>query len=106
MIQGAIVADDRGLTDHNAHPVVDKKTSPNACTWMNLDTSEPSRDARYPASEPSKPHIPNPMRQPMHKHCMETGVACDDLPRTSCCGISIKNDADFFFYTRKHYFSG
>ena len=51
LIQGHVIADDRGLADDDAHPVIDEQAAANLRAGMNFDAGQKSRDLREPARE-------------------------------------------------------
>ena len=42
LVEGDVVADQGGFTNHHAHPVIDKKSPTNRGTWVNLNAREPA----------------------------------------------------------------
>lgn len=60
VIEHAVVADDCGLADDNAHAVIDEQATADLGTWMNLDSGEEPGDLREEPSE--EPQLPAPQR--------------------------------------------
>jgi hypothetical protein len=45
LIDGHIIADDRGFTDHHTHAMVDEKIFPNGCARMDFNTGKKNAPA-------------------------------------------------------------
>ena len=54
LVDGAVVADFRGLADHHAHAVVDEHAPADLRAGMDLDAGEPAADVRGEAPEPAQ----------------------------------------------------
>ena len=51
LVQEAVMAYFGGLTDHNAHPVVDENAVADARSWMDFDAGEGATDLAEAAGE-------------------------------------------------------
>ena len=96
MVEGAVVADDRGLTDDNAHAVIDEETPTNVGTGMDLDTGEQACDVRQHPRRPLVTPQPQPVRETMRDHRVQTRVGGHDLEGVACGRIAVENAADIF----------
>ena len=61
MIERAVVRNLRRLSDHNAHPMINKQTSTDFSAWVNLDTRQPTCDVREQSRHPLQADPPAPM---------------------------------------------
>ena len=75
LIESHIVADDRGLADHDAHAVIDEQAAPNLRAGMNFDSGQQTRNLREPAREQEKRMIPEPVIHAIEPDRMQAGVA-------------------------------
>src|SRR6185503_6327707 len=87
VIQGAVVTDFRGLSDHHTHAVIDEEAPADLCAGMDFYTGQTAADVRDEPGEPVKAAAPEPVRQPMHEHGVKTGVTGNHLPGVPRRGI-------------------
>src|SRR3546814_19445151 len=83
LVERHVVADLRGLTDHDAHAVVDEQPLADPGAGMDLDAGEDAAEMRDEASQQVPAATPRRVRHPMEHQRVEAGVAQRHLqPRT------------------------
>lgn len=90
-VKRAIVADLGGLTDHQAHPVIDKETPADPCAGVDLDAGQHAPEMRQKAPGEPPSAIPYPTRRAMPEQRVKPGIAQHDLdtrPRRRVAGQS------------------
>src|SRR6185436_1284323 len=101
VIERAVVADPRGFTDHDSHPMVDEKTPADGGARVNFNPGQPAADVGDEARQPFQAPAPQPMREPMEKQCVKSRVAGDDLPGGTCGRVPVKYHANLFTNSAK-----
>src|SRR5690606_4948731 len=61
VVQHHVVADLRGLADHDAHAVVDEEPAADPCTRVDLDAGQPARELRAGAGRETQAAPPESM---------------------------------------------
>ena len=81
LINCAIITNLGGLTNHDAHAMINEHAPPHRGTGVNFNPSEPTRDVRDKARQPIQFIQPQSMRQAVNRQCVKTGVAGNHFPR-------------------------
>ena len=102
MIEGAIVADLRGLADHHAHAVVDEHPSADGSAGVDLDAGEEARDVRNEPSQPLETGQPEHVGETVEGKSVEARIAGEHLPHRSCGGVAVEDAADVFAGSLEH----
>src|SRR5690606_5167467 len=83
-----VVPDHGRLADHDAHPVVDEQAAPDARTRVDLDPGEEARELRHePGREAGGRVAPQPVRDPVRPHRVQTWVGEGDLDPAARRGV-------------------
>src|SRR6202451_44068 len=102
LIQQNVVADLGSLSDHYAHPVIDKTPPSDCCAWMYLNSRQQPVELRDDSGQQRKARIVKLVGAPVPKNGMEAWVTEKDLQRALGGGISAKNGLDLFPDGSKH----
>ena len=74
MIEGHIIADLGGLTDHHTHAMIDKQTATNLGRRMDLDPGQKTIEHREATCTAFMLALPQLMGNAMHEHGMDTWI--------------------------------
>src|SRR5690606_10919849 len=96
VVQGAVVADFGGFTDHHAHTMVNKKTPADGGAGVNFETGKPAADGRHPARQPYKASQPQPVRQPVMHNSMQTRVSGQHFKGIAGGRVALEYAGDVF----------
>src|SRR3990167_8998071 len=102
LIKGDVIADFGGLTDDNAHAVIDKEASTDLRARMDFDASHPAAEVRHPARQPLPATPPQCMRHAMQPDCMQPRIASDHLKGITRRRVAMKYALDILLHTLKH----
>ena len=91
LIEGDVVADDGGFTDHHAVAVVDKQPLADHCAGMDLDAGLSHGALADHARQELKMMRPEPVGASMAAHRLVAGVTDHDLDRRSCGGVAAQH---------------
>ena len=75
VVEGHVVANNRCLTNHNPHAVVNEKAPAKVGSGMNLNSGDKASDLRAKACKPLKPVLPKPMFRAVSPNGMDARVA-------------------------------
>ncbi len=75
LVERDILADDRGLSDHHTHAMIDEQTPPHLRSRMDFNAGEPARHLRQPARQQKEIVVPQPVVHAIEPHRVQTGVA-------------------------------
>ena len=75
LIERDVLTDDRRLSDHHAHTMIDEQTPSDLRSRMDFDTGEPARHLRQPARQQKKIVVPQPVVHAIEPHRVQAGVA-------------------------------
>src|SRR5690554_4408878 len=102
VIKGHVVANLGGFTNHDTHAVIDKKTSPDGCARMYLNTGQPARKIGDHPCRPFEILAPEPVGQTMEPDRMQPGVGRQHFKRIARRRVPMKYRAYVFTYPIKH----
>ena len=102
LVDGALVADLGGLTDHHAHAVVDEHPAADGGTGVDLDAGEHACQVRDEAAQPLVVGAPAGMRPTVHDQRMQTGVAGQHLPVGAGGRVALADAGDVFTQSIEH----
>src|SRR5271154_1160709 len=98
LVEGDIVADDGGLSDHRPRAVVDEETPPKLSAGMDLDSSEQERDLRDESRQEGHPMLPQPVAQVMCPHGMQARIQEEYLNVGARSGVRLEDRGNVFPY--------
>ena len=87
MVDGAVVPDLTGLTEHDAHAVIDEQASADGGTGVDLDAGAAASVLADPAGKEKVPVLIKPVGNAVVNQDMEAGIQQDDLQHTACGGV-------------------
>ncbi len=102
LIQRDVVADDGGLADHNAHPMVDEEAQADGGSGVDLDSGQPACDLREEAREPMSPMAPEPVVRAMGPQRVQSGVVEQHAERRRRRRIALAHRSNVFTSAVKH----
>src|SRR5262245_28827586 len=102
VVERAVVGDLGGLSDDDAHAVVDEEAPADGGARMDLDAREPARQMGREPRKPLEARLPQAVGESVEQHGVETRVASDYFPRIPGRRITLEHDRDFFSYPGKH----
>ena len=79
LIEGHVVSDLGGLSNHHTHAVIDEQPPADLRSWVNFNSGEKARDLRPPASPEKEAVIPEPVIDAVEPHRVQTGITEEDL---------------------------
>jgi hypothetical protein len=71
--------------------VVDKKTPPDFCAGMNLDSSKYTSELRIESGQEAHAMTPQPVAQVMQPHCVQAGIQEQDLEVGASGGVGLED---------------
>src|SRR6185503_12305685 len=83
LVDGAAVADLRGLADHHAHAVIDEHARAELRAGMDLDAGDKAAEVRSKAPEQAQVVLPEPARDLVDPDRVQAGIAEQDLARAA-----------------------
>jgi hypothetical protein len=90
VVEGAIVSDNRCLTDHDSHAMIDKKSPANLRARMNLYPRQQTGKIRQHAGYPFQIQIPQTVGQAMEKKRVNPRIGGNDFKSRARRGITFK----------------
>ena len=99
LIDRAVVSNLCGLSNHNAHPMIDKHTLAELGPRMNLNPRQPTGDHGNQSGEPlqkSNPAAPELMCQTMQPQGMQARISGQNLKAAAGRRIAVQNGLDIF----------
>ena len=102
LIEGDVVADFGGLTDDDAHAVINKEAPTDLRARMNFDASHPTTEVRHHARQPLPATAPQRVRYAMQPDCMQSRIASDNLKGITRRRVAMKYALDILLHALKH----
>ena len=102
MIEGAVVTDFRGFTNHHTHTMVNKEAPANVCARVNFDSGQPARQGRENACQPAEFRLPEAMVQTMPEHRVDAWIGGQNLKGVARRGIALQRTGHIFAKSLKH----
>ena len=102
LIQGDVVADDRGLADDDAHAMIDEEAPADFRAGMDFDSGDEPAELRQRPRGKSPAVNPQPVMKAVAPQRMQTGVEHDDLQPGLRRGIAFQYRGDVFAYAGEH----
>jgi hypothetical protein len=102
LVNQAVVSEDGGFANHNAHAVVNKKGFAEGGTWMDFYPSDEARKMGNKPGDDRYVEVMQLVRDAMQHNCMEAGVKQEDFQRISCRWILFKNNVEVSFECFEH----
>ncbi len=99
VIHGHVVAHLAGLTDHDAHAVVDEKSLADLGPGMYLDTGQKPCHVGDETSEEVSLAQPEPMGEPVEQKRVESRVGKEDLGNAPCCRVPFEDCPHIFTHS-------
>ena len=90
----AVVADDGGLADHDAHAVVDEQALADRSRRVNLDARPQAIEVGDQPGQERDARLMQRVRQAVQLPSLETGVGQDDRNRAMCRRVAVKRCLD------------
>ena len=87
VVDGAVVADLAGLTEHDAHAVVDEQAPADGSTGVDLDAGAAASVLADPPGQKEPLVLVQPVRNAVIDQNMKTGVQQNDLQHAACGGV-------------------
>src|SRR5690349_9719770 len=75
LVEGAIIADLRGLADHHANAVVDEQAVADLCPGVDVDRRQDAAEMRDKAAGKMPAALPQPVPDPMEQQYLEPRIA-------------------------------
>lgn len=94
VIDHHIVSNDRSLSDHHSHAMVDEESTTDSRAWVDLDPGLPTDVVRIDPGEESKLAIPHPMREAMAPDGVEPWIGEEDLQAGTRRWVSLHRIVD------------
>lgn len=79
VIHQHVIAYDGCLADYDAHPMIDKETTPDRGTWMDFNASGGAREIRPHARNQSEIVRPEPVGHPVRPDCVNSRISEKDF---------------------------
>ena len=92
----AVVPDDRGLADHDAHAMVDEEAMPDLRARVDLDAGEHAVEVRDQSRQHRNAQPVQPVREAVDDQCVHTGVRQEHLERPARGGVTLLRGGDVF----------
>jgi len=102
LINGAVITDFRGFTDHHAKAVIYEHAPANGGTRMNFNPGKPARQLRNETPQPFPATEPAPLRYPMQDDGMQAGITSQDFPCIARRGIAVNDAGNVFTNSAEH----
>jgi hypothetical protein len=90
----AVIADDRRLADHDAHPVVDHHPPADAGAGVDLDPGQEPAEVREEPARQLVAAAPQPVGGVVDREGVETGRGEDDLGGRAGCRVPLADRPD------------
>ncbi len=101
VVEQDVVADDGGLSDDDAHAVIDKEAAAYRGTGMDLDPGKKAADLGDSPREQAKPPQPEPVCHPVRPERMQAGIG-EGFQSVAGGGIFVQDSLYIFFKELKH----
>ncbi len=102
LVKRNVIADHRGLANHDTHAMINEESAANRCTRMNLNAGKPTGDRRNGPRKPFQSQTPQPMGKPMEKQCVQTGIVGEHFKGIPGGGVPMEHAVNVFPQTLKH----
>src|SRR5215469_8412155 len=103
LVEENVVADFGGLSNDDAHTVIDEEAAADRSARMDLDTCKEAADLGDDARRERNAPAVQLMRQPVREDGVKTGIAEKDLDDTFRGRILAKDSIDLFPNGSKHH---
>ena len=102
LVERDVITNFSGLTDDNAHAVIDKEASTDLRPRMNLDTGQPATKVRQHARQPLPTRRPQVMGQAMQPDSVQTRIAGQHLKGVARRRIAMEYALNIFSHALEH----
>src|SRR5262249_8079790 len=102
LIQQHVITDFRGLTNHDAHSVIDEETASDASSGMDLYAGNGSRELAHHARGRIPSGAIEPVREAMQQNGMHAGITQQDFEHTACGRVTPEYRIDLLPQCAKH----
>ena len=102
VIQGDVIADLCGFTDHHPHAVVDKEPTTNLGTRVDFNTGQPAGKRGNNARQLLEVAPPQAMGQTVKQHRMQAGIVEQHFQRVAGRRVPMKYRRNVLAYSIKH----
>jgi hypothetical protein len=94
VIEHHIIPNNRGLSDNNAHPMINEKSSSNFCTRVNFDPRCPADPICMDSGKEFELMVPEKMSDSMAPERMDPWIGEDNFQPISRCWVLLHRCID------------
>ena len=102
LVDQHVVADFRGLADHDAHAVIDEEAPADVRAGMDFDAGDPARELAQQPAEQLQLMLPQPMRHAIEPDGVQSRIAEHHFERGARGRVAVEDRLDVFAHSAQN----